>query len=418
MKKFLKESEKNLNIKFDFKLGELVHNFKNSSEPFQRWIYYQESFSSKLLDWFLKYENINKKNSLFLDPFCGSGSSLVGARRNGINAIGIDLNPLSCLISKVKTNFYKASDVKTVKNFKIPRYKNINNIYSYYNLSIVKKIFSKENLVKINLIKNSIKKIKNKNVKKVLFLNLICILEKCSNYKKGGNGIKRKKNIENFDIFIEFKKSLKIILSDIESNNSQSKCVIYNDNIKNFENIIPNNKISLSLFSPPYVNCFDYFEVYKIELWFGDFINNYDQLKKFRKSAITSNLNADVKQKTDQVINSKLLIETIKCLNKQKHWNKNIPNMEKLYFIEMANFLNTLKKKMKKNSKIGIVVGNSSYQGVPVATDLILSEIAKSLGYKIKEIIVTRNNETSSQQYKKIGNLIKYIRESIIIFKL
>ena len=36
---------------------------------------------------------------------------------------------------------------------------------------------------------------------------------------------------------------------------------------------------------------------------------------------------------------------------------------------------------------------------------------------QVKEIIVTRNNETSSQQYKKIGKLIKYIRESIIILK-
>jgi len=104
-------------------------------------------------------------------------------------------------------------------------------------------------------------------------------------------------------------------------------------------------------------------------------------------------------------------------LNKQKHWNKNIPNMVNLYLIEMHNFLSSLKKKIKKDSKIGIVVGNSSYQGVPVATDLILGEIAQSLGFKVKEIIVTRNNETSSQQYKKIGNLIKYIRESIIILE-
>ena len=44
-------------------------------------------------------------------------------------------------------------------------------------------------------------------------------------------------------------------------------------------------------------------------------------------------------------------------------------------------------------------------------------EVYKSLGFKVKEIIVTRNNETSSQQYKKIGNLIKYIRESIIILE-
>ena len=66
---------------------------------------------------------------------------------------------------------------------------------------------------------------------------MICILEKCSNYKKGGNGIKRKKNIKNLDIFVEFKKSLRMILSDIKSKKTKSKCVIYNENIKNLENI-------------------------------------------------------------------------------------------------------------------------------------------------------------------------------------
>ncbi len=76
-----------------------------------------------------------------------------------------------------------------------------------------------------------------KNVRKILLLNLICILEKCSNYKKGGNGIKRRKNIKNLDIFVEFKKSLKIILFDIESKKTKSKCVIYNENIKNFKSI-------------------------------------------------------------------------------------------------------------------------------------------------------------------------------------
>jgi len=149
MKIFLENSENNLNVNFNLKLGELVHNFKKNDDKVQRWIYYQESFSTKLLDWFLKYENINKKNSLFLDPFCGSGSSLVGAQKNGIDAIGIDLNPLSCLISEVKTNTYKLSEIEACKNFKIPKFKKIDNVYSYYNLSIVKKIFSKKHLIRI-----------------------------------------------------------------------------------------------------------------------------------------------------------------------------------------------------------------------------------------------------------------------------
>jgi DNA modification methylase len=94
MKNFLENSEKIFNINFNFKLGKLVHNFKNNDEPFQRWIYYQESFSTELLDWFLKYQKIDKKNSLFLDPFCGSGSSLVSAQKNGIDSIGIYLAPI------------------------------------------------------------------------------------------------------------------------------------------------------------------------------------------------------------------------------------------------------------------------------------------------------------------------------------
>jgi DNA modification methylase len=41
-------------------------------------------------------------SSAVLDPFCGSGTTLVEAALAGIPAIGIDLNPLACLISKVK----------------------------------------------------------------------------------------------------------------------------------------------------------------------------------------------------------------------------------------------------------------------------------------------------------------------------
>ena len=38
-----------------------------------------------------------------LDPFCGSGTVLVEGRARGFRTVGLDVNPLSCLISKVKT---------------------------------------------------------------------------------------------------------------------------------------------------------------------------------------------------------------------------------------------------------------------------------------------------------------------------
>ncbi len=41
-------------------------------------------------------------DSAVLDPFCGSGTTLVEAAAAGVPTVGIDLHPLACLISKVK----------------------------------------------------------------------------------------------------------------------------------------------------------------------------------------------------------------------------------------------------------------------------------------------------------------------------
>ena len=38
-----------------------------------------------------------------LDPFCGSGTTLVESQRRGLSAVGIDVNPIACLMSRVKT---------------------------------------------------------------------------------------------------------------------------------------------------------------------------------------------------------------------------------------------------------------------------------------------------------------------------
>jgi site-specific DNA-methyltransferase (cytosine-N4-specific) len=41
---------------------------------------------------------------LLLDPFCGSGTSLVEARLAGLDAVGIDLNPFAVLLARAKTS--------------------------------------------------------------------------------------------------------------------------------------------------------------------------------------------------------------------------------------------------------------------------------------------------------------------------
>lgn len=54
-----------------------------------------------------------KKGQTVLDPFCGSGTTLVEANLHCLNAIGVDVNGLC---TDTKTNFYLAK-AYTIRNF-------------------------------------------------------------------------------------------------------------------------------------------------------------------------------------------------------------------------------------------------------------------------------------------------------------
>lgn len=403
------------NTRYDLTYQYLVNFSKTKNLPIHRWFYYQEGYSPELIKKVLKYLNLNGSTHLF-DPFAGSGTSLVAAKELGIKATGIEINPFSCHMAISKTQNYSEEEINILENFEVPNYKPLKKLFEKYELSIIENLFEIENFEKIELIKKKIELEKNSKVKSILFTTLLCILQQVSYYKKAGNGLKKKRIYKSVDTFEAFKFKLNEIISDIKLNKNKNKTVIINDTCLNINNH-QIDEIDISIFSPPYANCFDYYEVYKIELWIGEFVKSYEELRNLRKAALTSNLNADLKKKTKIVTTSKVLIPIIDYLNNTKLWDNKIPKMLNAYFSEMEQLLESLFEKTKKGGYCVVVVGNSSYGGLAVPTDIILAEIGKNLGFTVQEIIVARRNETSSQQYSKIGNLIEFVRESLIIFK-
>ena len=62
-------------------------------------------------------------------------------------------------------------------------------------------------------------------------------------------------------------------------------------------------------------------------------------------------------------------------------------------------------------------MGNSAYSGVIIPTDILIANIAKEIGFKVKNIFITRHLTTSSQQKQELENLKNYLRESIVVLQ-
>lgn len=393
--------------------------------PRHRWYYYKEGFSQKLVEQAIELSNINK-NHVIIDPFNGSGTTTLTAASNGYKSIGIEVNPFTSYLSSAK-----------LKNANLILFK-----YHMKKLLIAVHKGAKSNLLGFSTFSNTDKldkwlfndivlnsfeggwkytrNITSYNVRKLVRLALITSAMNNCNATRDGKCLRYRPSWKDYnfnrDSFIEsLSAKMTEMAEDIEHYPITRNALIINaDSRKSLRDTNQIRGFDLCVTSPPYLNTFDYTDIYRPELFLGKFVNNKRELYNLRLHTLRSHI--QVKWippiMNDFGILYKEKLNQIKG-NRENLMHKDIPLMIQAYFEDMYKILKLLRGKAFKNASLWIVVSNSAYAGIEVPVDLILGDIGSKAGWFLKEIGVLRY---LTKRKTKYSSNITQLRESVIIF--
>lgn len=410
--------------KYDFITNDNYKNLVNFSTnkeiPIHSWYDYKQGYARDLVASILNDVSPDKK-LLVLDPFSGVGTTNLVAKEMGYNSIGIDINPMAYFASKVKLENYTINDTNTIKSI-LENFDNSKKWEFNEKPKVVESSFIKEKLESLQRIKGFIDLLANVKAKNFLMLAYLSIIENASLRVKDGNGLKLKKNKKQIqNVYEYFLSKCHKMLDDINatSYSEKTKHLFFNSSILVDETYrsLTDKKAGISIFSPPYANCFDYCEVYKLEFWLGSFVDSYKGFAKYRSIAMRSHVNSKFDHKIQHYLSD---VDTIaNLISTYNIWNKNIPDMLRGYFDDMFEILKRQATILVKGGKCFIVVANSGYKGIMVPTDLLICDIAEKIGYKVNNVYYARKIRSSGQQTSDLhSNYDRLMRESIIELEL
>ena len=312
-----------------------------------------------------------KNAKTLLDPFMGSGTSLVEASltNNIKEAYGFDLNPLAVLIAKVKTTPLDINILRNKLNY-IINSKEHNGLPKFNNLNFW---FKQEIIERLAVLKTAINKIKDNNVKDFFLVVFSETVRNVSYTRKGEFKLYRmkKENIakHNPDVLGEFVKIAKKNINGIDGYNQSRKDIKIKQIFSSTINELPlkENSIDLIVTSPPYGDS-------RTTVAYGQFSRlalqwlDYDKANDLDKSLL-----GGIPSKNIGVyIDSPTLIETI---DKISQIDSKRAKEVLSFFEDFDKCIVQINRVMAKGGFVCFVVGNRTVKGINILTDKIMTEM-------------------------------------------
>lgn len=376
-----------------------------------------------------------------LDPFCGTGTTLVEAKLNQLQAVGIEANPFPHFASTVKTDWridpiellHKAEQIAEATH-KTLREQGIddNRTYDGDNLglhtlspeaakALIKDSISPAPLHKTLVLLDNLRRYETESTYHYCLLALgKALVTSIGNLKFGPEvGVGRVK--QDVAVIPSWLAEVHRMADDLRAIDSREypPTNVYLHDARSVGQLLPAGSIDAVITSPPYPNEKDYTRTTRLETVILGFADDIHGVQTVKKRLVRSNTRSVYRDDDDQQwvadhegiqrLANEIEQRRIE-LGKNSGFEKLYARVTRLYFGGMARHLAELRPALKPGAKLAYVVGDqASYLRVMIRTGTILAELAERLGYQVEGIDLFRTRFATATQAD--------LREEVVVLR-
>ncbi len=398
------------------------------------WYRFVLSFPPHLVRSYLMRFGITEEH-LVLDPFCGTGTTLVECKKSGISSVGIEALPSSAFVAKTKVNWSVHPRKLLARSERLAQL--ANRQLGVDGLSDEPVNVATDNMTLRRLPPNASKLMFKDAISPLPLHKVLVLLEQLradwsdeysdhemlalasalvgeiSNLKFGPEvGVGKIK--EDASVVLPWLERVKKIASDLnELSDIIAPAKVQVGDSRRIDEFLPPNSVDAVITSPPYPNEKDYTRTVRIESVLLGFFEDRADLRATKQHLLRSNSRTVYKHDADdewipqgcRVYDLADQIEARRVeLGKTSGFEKQYSRVVRLYFGGMVRHLQNLTKVLKPGALLAYVVGDqASFFRIMIRTGQLLAEIAREIGYVVEgiDLFRTRLATATGQQLRE-----------------
>lgn len=422
--------------------GRAANRLAPCDRAFHDWYRFVLSFPPHLVSNYIEDFGLDGKH-LILDPFCGTGTTIVESQLHGIQAIGLEANIFAHFASSVKVDWEISPDLlkkeaRNIANSTLELLKaqgiGDNSLLKGHPEEVPLRTLDPEAaglllsnsisplpLHKTLILLDSLKEHKEQAYYRHALLALAnALVFKISNLHFGPEVGVGKLKID-VPVVASWLYEAERIANDLKLVKGKSfpGAKVYLGDARDVSGIIEPNSVDAVITSPPYPNEKDYTRTTRLESVVLGFIKSKAELKDMKKNFIRSNTRGVYKgDEDDKYVEGHPEIQRIaesiekrrKELGKTSGFERLYGRVTKLYFGGMARHLAELRSVLRPGAQLAYVVGDqASYLRIMIRTGRLLADIAEALGYQLMRIDLFRTRYATATR--------EQLREEVVVLR-